>query len=164
MAEGLLRAGRVGRPHGLDGSFHVVDASPQLLAAATEVLLDGEARLIVRRAGHDRRPILRLEGCEDRAAAALLQGRELAVPRGEAPELEPDEWRIEDLEGCRVLDGEREVGVVVRLVSLPSVDVLEVQRSAGEGKLLVPLVTDAVRRVDTDAREIQIDLVFLGEA
>ena len=29
----MLVAGRVGRPHGLDGSFHVVDARPDLLAS-----------------------------------------------------------------------------------------------------------------------------------
>jgi ribosomal 30S subunit maturation factor RimM len=41
--------------------------------------------------------------------------------------------------------------------------VLEVERSGG-GDLLVPLVTDAVREVDLDRREIDIDLQFLGEA
>ena len=42
-------AGRVGRPHGLDGSFHVVDAVPQLLTAGTPLTVDGRATEIVRR-------------------------------------------------------------------------------------------------------------------
>ena len=163
MAGRLLRAGRVGRPHGLDGSFHVVDPNPALLQAGAELLLDGERRTIVRRAGDDRRPIVRLEGCEDRDEAQLLQGRELTASRPQAPELEPDEWWVEDLEGCRVVDGGRVVGVVRRLLSLPSVDVLEVERPAEAGDLLVPLVGDAVRRVDTQAKEIEVDLRFLGE-
>jgi ribosomal 30S subunit maturation factor RimM len=38
-----------------------------------------------------------------------------------------------------------------------------VQRSSAEDVLLVPLVGDAVRSVDIDAGEIDIDLRFLGE-
>jgi 16S rRNA processing protein RimM len=52
--------------------------------------------------------------------------------------------------------------VVVRLLGLPSCEVLEVERSGGP--LLVPLVSDAVRSVDVAARRIDVDLRFLGEA
>ncbi len=159
----LLRAGRVGRPHGLDGSFYVVDANAQLLRDGVEVLVAGERRRIVRRAGGDRRPIIRLDGCEDRGAAQALGGGELRVTREQAPALGPEEWWAEDLEGCRVLGGGRQVGVVARLLALPSVEVLEVRRPDG-GELLVPLVSDAVSRVDVEAREIEVDLAFLGEA
>jgi 16S rRNA processing protein RimM len=50
------------------------------------------------------------------------------------------------------------------MLSLPSCEVLEVTREDGDGDLLVPLVGDAVRDVDVDARTIDIDLQFLGEA
>ena len=108
--------------------------------------------------------IVRLEGYDDRPAAQSLRGEELLVPRTEAPELEPDEWWAEDLEGCRVHDGGRAVGTVRRLVALPSCEVLEVEREDVEGDLLVPLVSDAVRAVDVEHKEIDIDLRFLGEA
>ena len=157
-----LRAGRVGRPHGLDGSFHVLDASPPLLFAGARVLVGGEEATIARRAGDDRHPIVRLEGREDRVAAEALRGKELLVERSEVPTLEPDEWWAEDLEGCSVHDGGRHVGTVRALQALPSVDVLEVERADGGGELLVPLVTDAVRAVDVERKEIDIDLRFLG--
>jgi 16S rRNA processing protein RimM len=86
------------------------------------------------------------------------------VPRAHAPELGPDEWWAEDLEGCGVHDGERLVGTVIRMLVLPSCEVLEVQREDGTGVLLVPLVSDAVREVDIERREIEIDLGFLGES
>lgn len=159
-----LRAGRVGRPHGLDGSFHVLDASPPLLALGACLTVGGRQVRIARRAGDDRRPIVRLEGCDDRAAAEALRGEELLVERSEAPELAADEWWAEDLEGCAVLDRDRPVGVVRRLLALPSVDVLEVERADGAADLLVPLVTDAVRDVDVERRKIDVDLRFLGEA
>jgi 16S rRNA processing protein RimM len=160
----LLRAGRVGRPHGLDGSFHVSEAVPDLLAAAETVVLGEDLRRITRRAGHERRLILRVEGCESRDAAAALRGTELRVARESAPALAEDEWWADDLEGCTVHDGERTVGTVRRLLALPSCEVLEVERGdPAAGALLVPLVSDAVRAVDVGARRIEIDLAFLGE-
>src|SRR5215212_9548162 len=110
-----LAAGRVGRPHGLDGSFHVTRPRGALLALGTTVRVgEGEAE-IVRRAGTDDRPILRLAGFEGRAAAEALRGSDLLVQREAAPPLEDDEWYAEDLEGCRVVDGDDAVGRVRRL-------------------------------------------------
>jgi 16S rRNA processing protein RimM len=158
-----LRAGTVGGPHGLDGSFHVVRPNPQLLVLGTSVLVAGHERRVTRRAGTDARPILRVEGFDDRDSAQALRGEDLLVARAEAPKLEEDEWWAEDLEGCTVHDSGRPVGTVRRLLGLPSCEVLEVERVEGGGDLLVPLVTDAVRSVDLDRKEIDVDLRFLGE-
>jgi 16S rRNA processing protein RimM len=158
-----LYAGRVGRPHGLDGSFLVAEPNAQLLRAADTVkLADGEFT-IDRLAGHDTRLILRLEGCGDREAVESLRGQTLFVARGLAPALEADEWWAEDLEGLAVVDGERNVGTVLRLLALPSCELLEVQRREGGEPLLVPLVSDAVRTVDLTLKRIDVDLQFLGE-
>jgi 16S rRNA processing protein RimM len=162
-SEGWLRAGVVGRPHGLDGSFHVGDPVAALLAADAVVRVGGVERRIARLAGFDRRPIVRLEGDEDRSAAEALRGQEILAIRAEAPELGPDEWWAGDLEGCAVSDSGQEVGVVTRLLELPSCEVLEVERAGGGAALLVPLVSDAVREVDLDRRVIDVDLRFLGE-
>jgi 16S rRNA processing protein RimM len=158
-----LRAGVVGSPHGLDGSFHVVQPNAPLLSLGATVLVMGRELRITRRAGTDARPIVRLDGHEDRDAAQALRGEELLAARQSAPELEQDEWWAEDLEGCSVHDRGRSVGTVRRLLGLPSCEVLEVAREPGRGDLLVPLVTDAVRSVDIERREIDIDLTFLGE-
>ena len=155
--------GRVGKPHGLDGSFLVSEANSSMLQVGVSITIAGQARIVERRAGHDARVILRVAGCTDRAAAEALRGQAILMARELAPELEEDEWWAEDLEGCIVRDGERAVGTVTRLLALPSCEVLEVERSGG-GQLLVPLVSDAVREVDLKRREIDVDLTFLGEA
>ncbi len=152
----------VASPHGLDGSFHVAQANALLLANAEAVVIGGAERRITRRAGHERRMILGVEGCADRDAAVALRGLELLVDRSAAPELEPDEWWAEDLEGCAVSDGPTPVGIVTRLMALPSCEVLQVRSDDGR-ELLVPLVGDAVRSVDIERREIDVDLSFLGE-
>jgi 16S rRNA processing protein RimM len=157
-----LAAGRVGRPHGLDGSFHVTRPRPALLTSATTVRIGGDDIEIERRAGTDERPILRLAGHAGRAAAEALRGEDLLVRRDDVPPLEADEWYAEDLEGCRVVDGDAAVGTVRRLMPLPSCEALEVVRP-GAPDLLVPLVGDAVRSVDVTAGLIDVDLAFLGE-
>lgn len=158
-----MRAGTVGRPHGLDGSFHVADCVPELLQLGAGVTVAGRERQIARRAGTDARLIVRFDGCDDRRAAQVLRGAEILVARSQAPELEADEWWADDLEGCRVQDGSTDVGVVQRLIGLPSCEVLEVARAGGGEALLVPLVKDAVRAVDVRRRLIDVDLRFLGE-
>ena len=155
--------GVVGRPHGLDGSFYVIEPRVALLEPGRTVRLAGVERAIVRRAGTDQRPIIRLEGCADRGGAQALRGQELLVEDSELPPLGPDEWWAAELEGAHVFDGERELGVVRRLLALPSCECLEVERSEGGRDLLVPLVRDAIREVDVARRRIEIDLRFLGE-
>ena len=136
-------------------------AMPKALTVGATVLLDDRELQITRRAGTDARPIVGLEGCSDRARAEALRGKELLIRSSDAPELEPDEWWSEDLEGCVVRDAEREVGTVRRVLALPSCEVLEVQRTDGSPDLLVPLVGDAVREVDVEQRVIDVDLEFL---
>ena len=160
MADGpraISSVGRVGRPHGLDGSFYVTGASPDLPRSGA-LRVGDEAREIVRRAGTDERPILRLAGCASREDAEALRGFELCAEVG----LEEGEYWARDLEGCAVVDGERAVGFVRRMTALPSCEVLEVDRPDGS-ELLVPLVRDAIRSVDIAARRIDVDLAFLGE-
>jgi 16S rRNA processing protein RimM len=164
-------AGRVGRAHGLDGSFYVTGARPRLLTLGSMLAVGERTVEIVRRAGTDEHPIVRLEGIENRNAAQALRGLELTVDLAEAPSLGEEEWWAGELEGCEVVDGERYVGVVLRLVELPSCEALEV-RLAEEvsdeparqaANILVPMVRDAIRDVDPLARRIDVDTSFLGE-
>jgi 16S rRNA processing protein RimM len=153
----MVPAGRVGRPHGLDGSFHVTRPVPALLDEGAVLEVQGRPLRVERRAGSAEKPIVRLEGCSSREDAQALRGADLLAPRSAAPPLEQDEYWAEDLQGCTVVDGEREVGVVARMIALPSCEALEV------GDRLIPLVRDAIRSIDVKARKIDVDLAFLGE-
>lgn len=153
----LLNAGRVGRPHGLDGSFHVTRPRAVLLKLGGAVRIGQDVYEIVRRSGTEDRPILRLHGVDDRAGAEALREADLLVERADAPPLPEGEYWPEDLEGCTVLTpAGRELGVVQAMRALPSCEVLEL------GDLLVPMVGDAVVSIDLDARRIVVDPEFLG--
>ena len=151
-----MQAGKVGRPHGLDGSFHVVAPRPEVLTEGVELAGLGA---IVARKGSDERPIVRVAGVEDRAAAEALRGRELVVDDALRPPLDEDEYLAEDLEGCRVTDGDRSLGEVVRLLGLPSCEALEL-----DSGVLVPMVSDAIRAIDVEGKRIDVDAGFLGAA
>ena len=126
-------------------------ATPRL--DAPSVVVGGRSLAIVRRAGTPDRPILRLEGCSTREDAEALRGLDLLVPDA----LEEDEYWAADLVGMAVVDGSREVGVVDRMIALPSCEALEV------GELLIPMVRDAIRSIDLDARRMDVDMTFVGE-
>ena len=139
----LVTVGRVGKPHGYDGSFYVEGAS-QPLALGDTVTVDSRPRVVARRAGTDNRPLIRLEGVDDPRA---LRGEPLLVEA----ELAEDEWLAGDLVG-RPVAGH---GRVKRVLDGPSCSVLELSDGT-----LVPFVGDAIRSVGADAIEINED--FLG--
>jgi 16S rRNA processing protein RimM len=139
----LVTAGRVGKPHGLDGSFYV-DRPLHPLEVGTALTVAGRAREVERRAGTDERPLIRLTGVED---PRELRGEVMLVEA----ELADDEWLAEDLLRCSVPGH----GRVVRLLDGPSCSVLEL-----EDGLLVPFVSDAIESVE--GGEIRINEGFLG--
>jgi len=119
---------------------------------------------IVRLAGTQKKPIVRLEGLSSREDAEALRGAELTVEHRDAPKLEQGEWWAHELEGCEVVDGDRVLGRVLRMIELPSCEALEVEPSGGGATVLVPMVRAAVRRVAASERRIEVDLEFIGIA
>jgi 16S rRNA processing protein RimM len=141
----LVTAGRVGKPHGLDGSFYV-DAPRHALPEGGWVVVGSVAHTIDRRAGTDERPLIRLSGLDDpgtRRGEILLVDDELAV----------DEWLAGDLAACSV-EG---LGPVRRVLEGPSCSLLELE----DGTLL-PLVSAAIESIDLDALNIRVNREFLG--
>jgi 16S rRNA processing protein RimM len=128
----------------------VTRPEPDVLAVGLETSLG----VVTRVAGTAAKPILALRGVATREQAEALRGQPLAIAREGIP-LEADEYWADDLVGLRVVDGDREVGVVARVRALPSCEVLEV------GDLLIPLISDAVRDVDLDAGVVDVSLEFL---
>ena len=140
----LVSAGRVGRAHGRDGSFYV-DGAEHPLPADTAVVVGGQERRVLRRAGTDERPLVRLSGIEEREAVVAVSGEPLLVEG----ELEEGEWLAEALVGRRV-EG---LGTVQRVLDGPSCSLLELDDGA-----LVPFVSDAIRSVGD---VIEVDREFL---
>jgi 16S rRNA processing protein RimM len=139
--------GRVGRPHGLDGSFVVEDASDDeaRFARGATIHVGGEPARVVasKRAGG--RPVVRLDRSVER-------GQTLAVPRSQLPAPEPDAYYVFQLVGLTVEEeGGRRLGYVTDVAAGVANDVLEL-----ESGLALPLVEACVREVDLAAGRIVV--------
>jgi 16S rRNA processing protein RimM len=139
--------GRVGKPHGLDGSFVVDDASedPRWFERGARLHVNAVVAEVVavKRAGG--RPVIRLDIKPQR-------GTQLEVERSALPPTADDEYYIFELVGLSVVEETgRELGTVVTVTPGVANDSLEL-----DGGLLLPLVGACVRDVDLGAGRILV--------
>jgi 16S rRNA processing protein RimM len=137
----LVTVGRVGRPHGLDGSFVVEAASddPGRFAVGAHVLVDGEPAVVTASKRSGGRLVVRL----DRAAA---RGALLTVRRADLPQTPEGEFYAFELVGLAVeAQGGRSLGRVQDVAPGVANDVLELDTG-----LVLPLVEDCVLTVDLE--------------
>lgn len=144
----LVRVGRVGRAHGVDGSFVVEEASEAegRFAPGATLYAGGEPAEVVasKRVGGGRLAI--------RLDRPFERGAELAVPREDLPAPEPGSWYVFQLVGLEVVeDGGQSLGHVRDVLEYPANDVLELDTG-----LLLPMVEDCVRDVDLERGRVVV--------
>jgi 16S rRNA processing protein RimM len=139
--------GRVGKPHGLDGSFVVEHASDDArwFATGSRLIVGGEPAVVVAAKVAGGRRVIRL----DREAQ---RGSALEVERAALPATEEGEFYVFELVGLEVVEETgRSLGKVVSVAPGVANDALEL-----EGGAMLPLVEDCVRDVDLAARRILV--------
>ena len=139
--------GRVGKSHGLDGSFLVEGASDtrELFAVGAKLLIgDTEATVVGAKQARGR-PVIRLDRRVERGAP-------LAVPRAALAPTAADEYYVFELVGLEVAeDGGGVLGTVVDVAPGVANDVLELD----SGRLL-PMVEECVLSIDIGAGRIVV--------
>ena len=145
--DGFVKVGRVGKPHGLDGSFFVEQASedPRRFAVGAVFVVGGdEARVVAsKRAGG--RPVIRLDRRVDR-------GAELTVPVSDLPPAAEGSYYVFELVGLAVQEeGGRALGRVRAVEPGVANDVLEL-----DSGLALPMHEDCIRDVDLAAGTIVV--------
>src|SRR5438034_1214222 len=139
--------GRVGKSHGLDGSFVVEDASEtrEPFTVGAKVLVEGEEATVVGSKQARGRPVIRL----DRHVA---RGAVLAVPRSALAPTDEDEYYVFQLVGMEVSEeGGDVLGLVTDVAPGVANDVLEL-----DSGLLLPMVDECVLSVDLNAGRIVV--------
>ena len=151
----LVTVGRVGRPHGVDGSFFVEGASdaPERFARGAVLLVDGKpAEIVVSKRGAGGRPVIKLE-------RTVPRGATLAVRRDDLPEPEEDAYYVFQLVGLDVEEeGGRSLGTVTEVENGPANDTLALDTG-----LLLPLVESCVLDIDLDEGRILVARGFAGD-
>jgi 16S rRNA processing protein RimM len=99
--------------------------------------------------------VARLEGHDDRDAAAALRGKSVAVPRAALPQTQSGEYYWADLIGLAVVNGNAQaLGRITGLLQTGANDVLVV---AGERERLIPFIAEVIRDVDLDAGVMRVE-------
>jgi 16S rRNA processing protein RimM len=143
----LVTVGRVGKSHGLDGSFVVEDASEtrEHFAVGATLIVDGEETTVVGSKQARGRPVIRLDTRPSR-------GVELCVSRSALPPTAEDEYYVFQLVGMAVdEEGGRSLGTVTEVAPGIANDVLEL-----DSGLALPMVEECILSVDLDARRIVV--------
>ena len=144
--------GAVGRPHGLDGYLHLSGYGGVVpLDPGTAVRVGEREAVVMGRKGTADRPLLRLDITDSRQSVEALRGADFSVAADALPATEQDEFFHVDLLGCRVVCGDRELGIVARVQEYPANDVLELD--SGQ---LVPFVDEVVVAVDVPGRTLRV--------
>ena len=153
-ARDTVLVGRVGRSHGLDGSFVVEHASdvPERFAVGALLLVGGEPARIVAAKQARGRPVIRLD-------REVKRGQALEVARDSLPAPDADSFYVFQLVGLPVVEESgRELGRVADVAPGIANDVLEL-----DSGLALPLVEDCVRDVDLDGGRIVVAPGFVSE-
>ena len=112
-------------------------------------------RVLEEGAVHGKSVVAKLAGCDEREAAAAMQGLEVAVPRSQLPQRQPDEYYWADLLGLTVRNLQNEaLGRVQAMLETGANQVLVVH---GDRERLIPFVAASVVAVDLARGEIVVE-------
>ncbi len=107
------------------------------------------------------RPVVKLEGIEDRNAAEEIRGMEVSIYASDLEELPEGEHYVRDLIGCRVVDTAadgKEIGVLRDVIQNTAQSILEVETADGRS-VLIPAVEAYLRGIDEEAGIIEVELI-----
>ena len=150
----LIACGRLGRPHGVRGAlrFWPLNPATPLVKAGRQIQVGRTARALtgydVKTAHRDAKSwVIRIEGVDDREAAAKLTGQTWFEQREAFAPVADDEVYLADLIGLPVQteDGVA-LGDIADIWQAGAADVLVIRGDGGEH--LVPNVADFVIRLD----------------
>lgn len=104
---------------------------------------------------HGQEVVAKLAGCDDRDAAALYRGRNIAIARSEFPATGKNEFYWADLVGLKVVNLEGvDLGTITRVFETGANDVLVVE---GDRERLIPFTEQVVQQVDLAGRMMRVD-------
>ncbi len=163
----LLIVGWIQKPHGIKGELFVrleTDRPAEVFRPGRVLRLGDvqgrpvEGTLTVQRA----RPfkegyLLKTEEHSGRSDAQdAVRGRTLLLPQSDAAPLADDEVFYHEIVGMRVEGPDGTIGEVKDLYEAPSGFLLGV-RAPGGKEILIPFVREMVRRLDREARVVEIE-------
>ncbi len=154
--------GVVRKPHGIKGGLKVTlySIDLEMLQNLEQLFVntgDEWKQLTLRNSqGYDDFAILSFKEIHDRTQAEAFRDQEIYTVREDLPELNDDEFYIDDLIDCEVVNEKNEcLGKVEEILSPAAHDIIVVK--SGNEEILIPLVNDWIVDIDLEARKIQVN-------
>ena len=107
------------------------------------------------------RPVVKLEGINDRNAAEDIREMQVSIYEEDLEDLPEGEHYVRDLIGCRVVDiaaDGQEVGVLRDVIQNTAQSILEVETADGRS-VLIPAVDAFLRSIDEESGVIEVELI-----
>lgn len=155
MSTERYEIGQIVGAFGIRGQVKVnpTTAFESRFAKGNKIFIDGKETVIEAVQWHKGRPLLTLPGVRTMSEAEALQWKYLEA-EGE-PELDEDEFLIDDLLGLKVVtDSGVELGEVDDVESYPAHEVLVV------GEVRIPLIKEFVKDIDFDNEVMTVALIY----
>jgi len=102
--------------------------------------------------------VLKFHGIESISDAEPLVGAELQLPSSERAQLEPGWTYLSDLVGCKVFDGEREIGPIEDVTFGAGEAPLLVVNSGAKLPYEIPFAQAYLEKVDLERKQIRMRL------
>ena len=164
--EDLVNIGKIGSSVGLRGEVRVT-----LYAEDSDNLKEGKV-LLLKHAGRTLeakctgvrrqkdRPVIRLEGIDDRNTADTIRGMEIFIHEDQLEELPEGQHYVRDIIGYKVIDlaSGKEVGVLRDVIQNTAQNVLDIEGADGR-QILVPAVDAFLKRFDDENGVIELELI-----
>ena len=157
MKSSYLPTGQIVTTHGLRGTLKVMPWAddPADLLDYDRFFIDGREYAVEQAALQKSMVLLKLEGIDTIDAAAALRGKELSIARADV-ELAEGVVFVADLIGLPVYAGQREIGKITEVLTLPGNDVYVVK---GEHEYMIPAVKEFIETLNPEDGFIRVRLI-----
>ena len=152
----------VRKPHGIKGGLKVtlysidLDMLQNMEQLFVNTGTEWKTLTLRNYQGYDDFAILSFNEIPDRTEAETYRNQEIFIAREEMPDLDEDEFFIDDLIDCEVVNERDEsLGKVVEIISPGAHEVLLIKQ--GDSETLIPLVDEWVTDIDIEAGKIRVN-------
>ena len=155
--ENMLTIGTILKPQGIRGEVKVKPYTDdaEYFCGLKRVFLDGEEMKVLSVRTGAGAVFLGLKGVPDRNAAELLRGKDILIPREEAPDPGEGRYYIADLLGSEIFTEDGELIGILKDIRQAATDIYTLEM--GGRDILFPAVKGVITELDIANKKITVN-------
>ena len=155
--ENMLTIGTILKPQGIRGEVKIKPYTDYAedFNGIKRIFLDGEEMKVLSVRIGAGAVFMGLKGVPDRNAAELLRGKDVLIPREEAPDPGEGRYYIADLLGSEVIGDTGEILGVLKDIRQAATDIYTLEKEGKE--IMFPAVKGVITDLDLENKKITVD-------